>query len=127
VTPNINNSGGVAVNVVQEISDVARTTTSGIDSPTFQQRHLESNLSITDGRTVVLGGLISANRTRGRNGVPLLQNVPLLGHLFSSTNNVDQRTELLVFLTPHVQSAADELGSAPPSDAQMPDLSEPPR
>jgi general secretion pathway protein D len=116
VTPRIGAGGTVTMEVAQEASEVAATTTSGIDSPTIQQRRFQSTVLVADGQTVALGGLIRANRTQGRAGVPFLSAVPLLGAPFRNTNRAERRTELVVFLTPRIlhtpadaQAASDDL------------------
>jgi len=112
VTPRVSANDTVTLEVAQEASEVAATTTSGIDSPTIQQRRFESTVSIDDGQTVALGGLIRANRTRGRAGVPFLSAVPLLGAPFRNTNEAVRRTELVVFLTPRILRAAPDAEAA---------------
>lgn len=102
VTPRINNSGLVTLDVEQEVSDVIETTTSGIDTPTIQQRKVKSTVAVRNGDTAVLGGLIRNSVTDGRSGVPFLKDIPAIGELFSSTNNSKRRTELLIFLKPRV-------------------------
>lgn len=96
VTPRINRSGAV----VLEVSSVATTTTSGIDSPTIRQRRVNSIVSIQDGETVALGGLISDSTNNGGSGIPYLRDVPVLGKLFGTDRRGKGRTELLVFLRP---------------------------
>jgi general secretion pathway protein D len=111
VTPRVRAGGMVELEVAQEVSQVARTTSSGIDSPTIQQRKLSSKLLIPSGQSVALGGLISASRTNGVTGVPLLKDIPLLGQLFRTNSKLVKRTELIVFLTPRIladsQAATD--------------------
>jgi general secretion pathway protein D len=102
VTPRIGNSGTVFLDVSQEVSDVIPTTTSGIDSPTIQQRRLKSTVAIADGTTVALGGFIRRSDSGGNSGLPYLKDLPVIGGLFGSQNNTRDRTELLIFLTPHV-------------------------
>ena len=79
-----------------------QTTTSGIDSPTIQQRRIESSVIVHDGDTVALGGLIENETTRSRDGVPFLSRIPYLGTLFGSRSERLDRTELLVLITPRV-------------------------
>jgi general secretion pathway protein D len=102
VTPRIGNSGIVFLDVSQEVSDVIPTTTSGIDSPTIQQRRLKSTVAIADGTTVALGGFIRRSDSGGNSGLPYLKDIPIIGGLFGEQNNTRDRTELLIFLTPHV-------------------------
>lgn len=100
VTPHINRSGAVVLDVSQEVSSVVNTTTSGIDSPTIQQRKISSIVNVQDGETVALGGLISDTTNRSGQGIPYLRDIPVLGHLFGTETNSKERTELLVFLRP---------------------------
>jgi general secretion pathway protein D len=102
VTPRANQSGRVTIDVAQEVSDVAATTTSGIDSPTIQQRKFNTTVAVADGETIVLGGLIRESTSLSRGGVPFLSRVPGLGGLFGSRNRDQRRTELIVLLTPRV-------------------------
>jgi general secretion pathway protein D len=102
VTPRINSSGMVLLEVSQEVSDVIPTTTSGIDSPTIQQRKIKSTVTVDDGQTIALGGLIRETESRGKSGLPILSRVPFLGAAFGSQDYATRRTELLIFITPRV-------------------------
>jgi general secretion pathway protein D len=108
VIPHVRAGGTVEIDIAQEVSDVARTTSSGIDSPTITQRRIESRLVVPSGGSVALGGLISSSRTVGETGVPILKSVPLFGRLFRSNAEVLDRTELIVFLTPRVLATPRE-------------------
>lgn len=108
VTPRISDNGNVILEVSQEVSDVATTTTSGIDSPTIQRRKIKSTLATRDGATIVMGGLIRETASRGSSGVPVLKDVPVLGKLFSVDSDTGRRTELIVLLVPHVIRDASE-------------------
>ena len=100
VTPKFRGNGMIEIEVSQEVSAVAETTTSGIDSPTITQRQIESTLIVPNGSTAVLGGLISSTRSKAETGVPYLKDVPAIGRLFSATSDTDRRTELVVLLRP---------------------------
>ncbi len=102
VTPRVNEGGLVLMDISQEVSDVARTTTSNLDSPTIQQRKLASSISVNTGETIALGGLIRDRRNDGSSGIPVLKDVPVFGHLFKTTTETTTRTELLVLITPQV-------------------------
>ncbi|MGH6879774.1 MAG: type II secretion system protein GspD, partial [Hypericibacter sp.] len=102
VIPHVNSSGLVTLDITQEVSDVAETKSSGIDSPTIQQRQITSTVAVQTGETVALGGLIRDRHSEGVTGIPLLSDIPLLGNLFKTTSDKDDRTELLILLTPHV-------------------------
>jgi general secretion pathway protein D len=102
VTPRVNANGLVTLEVAQEVSDVVRTTSSDIDAPTIQQRRIESTVAVGTGETIALGGLIRDAQTKSRTGIPVLSSIPVLGALFSTTDNTAGRTELLVMITPRV-------------------------
>jgi len=103
VTPHVGTDGLVTLDVAQEVSGVqSEVTTEGIDSPTFSERAVTSRVSIQDGQTIGLAGLISDSDSHGNQGIPYLKNVPLLGDLFGNQDNQRSRTELLVLITPHV-------------------------
>ncbi|SDB74763.1 general secretion pathway protein D [Belnapia rosea] len=103
ITPRVNSGGLVTLDVMQNVSDVARNiTTPGINSPTFQERSVVSRVVVQDGQTIGLAGLIRDNVNTGNQGIPWLKDIPLLGALASTQNNTRQRTELLIMITPHV-------------------------
>lgn len=108
VTPRVNSSGLVSLEIEQESSDVVATTTSGIDSPTIQQRRINSSIVVQSGHTVALGGLITESRQKTGAGVPLLSRLPLVGALFGDKNSTFDRTELLVLITPRVVRNQEE-------------------
>ncbi len=100
VTPRVNASGVITMEIVQEVNDPEQTTTSGIDSPTINQRRIQTTVAVQSGESIVLGGLIRDRRARGKTGVPGLRNIPVLGWLFGSRNKSAQRSELVVLITP---------------------------
>jgi general secretion pathway protein D len=102
VTPRVNASGNVTLEVKQSVSSVVPTTTSTINSPTFSQRRLTSTISVKSGNSILLGGLIQNEDDRSRSGIPFLSDIPVLGALFGSRNNTARRTELIMFMTPYV-------------------------
>jgi general secretion pathway protein D len=102
VTPRVNSGGLVTLEISQEVSDVASTTSSNIDSPTFNQRLIKTRVAVQNGQTVGMAGLIRDSDTQGNSGIPVLKDIPLLGTLVSSQKNTRERTELLVLITPKV-------------------------
>jgi len=98
VTPRITNGDRIQLEVSQEVSSVAKTVTSGIDSPTINQRKMDSNLIVPEGTVVALGGLISSNDSTVDNGIPGLKSIPVVGKLFKGETNTHDRTELVVLL-----------------------------
>lgn len=109
VTPRVNQSGVVTLDIAQEVSDVARTTTSGINSPTIQQRRLTSTVATRSGQIVALGGLIRERASRGRSGVPLLSQLPVIGAAFGSHTNNASRTELIILIKPTVIRSPEDV------------------
>jgi general secretion pathway protein D len=108
VTPRVNPGGLVTMEVSQEVSTAVPTTTSDLESPTIQQRQIESVVAVQSGDTVALGGLIIDEDSEAVTGVPLLSDIPILGNLFKTTTETNRRVELLVLITPRVvQSRID--------------------
>ncbi len=101
VTPRVNSSGLVSLEVNQEVTDVG-----DIDEATgqraFLRRSIRSSVAVDSGETIVLGGLIRENKANGESGVPVLTRLPLLGMLFGKTISSSSRTELIIMLTPRV-------------------------
>ena len=111
ITPRVNASGFVQLDVSQEVSQVSGTTPTAStqqQSPTISTRRIATTVSVQDGQVVALGGLFSTTRTLGKNGVPLLSRVPILGAAFGTHTDEEKRTELIVLLKPHVVSSPDD-------------------
>ncbi|MFC7050966.1 type II secretion system secretin GspD [Emcibacter nanhaiensis] len=108
VTPRVNSSGMVLIDVEQEVSNVVETLTSGIDAPTIQQRYLASTIAVKSGATIALGGLIQHQISEEESGVPVISKIPLMGNLFKTTGYANKRTELLVLITPRVIGSTRE-------------------
>jgi general secretion pathway protein D len=103
VTPRVNCGGLITLDIVQEVSDVEQAaSTSGINSPTFNERNVSSRVVVQDGQTIGIAGLIRDTITHDNQGIPWLKDIPILGVLAGTQNNVRQRTELLIMITPHV-------------------------
>lgn len=109
VTPRINQDGMVTLDVYQEVSSISSLTTGAINSPNFVTRKAQTTLSVPNGATVIIGGLIQTQINRTRSGVPGLMDLPLLGTLFSTTNLSRQKQELLIMLTPRVVTTPSQL------------------
>lgn len=102
ITPRINESGRVLLDIEQEVSTVQRTTTSGIDSPSFGQRRVKTSVVVNDGEGITLGGLIHDRATDVATQVPVLGDIPIFGKAFQHKDNVIEKTELVIILTPRV-------------------------
>lgn len=102
VTPRVSDSGRMFITIELEVSEVAGTTSSDIDSPTIQQRRLSTRIQVEDGQLVVIGGLIRSSTSIGDTGIPYLSRIPVAGALFRSRDQTQRQTELVMFLRPVV-------------------------
>jgi len=113
VTPHINPEGLVTMLVsptISALTDQTVTVSAGVALPVIQQRAADSYLTVRDGQTVVIGGMMQDQKTSTVNKIPLLGDIPLIGKLLFSYSKTDKtKTELLIFLTPHVASEPDAL------------------
>jgi general secretion pathway protein D len=112
VTPRANATGEVTLDIEQEVSDVATTTTAGLNAPTIDERRVKSTVSVQSGESVALGGLISNSVTKNRSEIPLLGEIPLIGALFRNDDNTTTRTELLVLIEPRIINGSDDAHAA---------------
>jgi general secretion pathway protein D len=109
VTPRVNAGGLVLLDISQEVSDVSNTTTSEINSPTIATRRIATTVAVQDGQVIALGGLFRNSQTFGKNGLPILSRIPVLGSmLFGNTKNMQRRTELIVLIKPRVVRSIDD-------------------
>lgn len=115
VTPHINPEGLVTLLVSPQVTALTSQTVTiqaGVSLPVFDVRSADSYLTVRDGQTVVIGGMMQDQKTASVSKIPLLGDIPLLGKLlFSYTSTDKTKTELLIFLTPHVAMEPDRLKS----------------
>lgn len=109
VTPRINSSGLVNLDITQEFSIPGAINTALSNSPTISRRATKTQVTVQSGETMVLGGLISEKSTDGSGGLPFLSSIPVLGGLFGTTDRLRTKTELIVLITPRV---AQNVGQA---------------
>ena len=102
VTPRVNAGGLVTLEINQEISNASKTTSSSIDSPTIQKRSAQSTVTVQSNETFVLAGLIKEENSSSSDGLPYLSRIPLLGGLFGAQSESENRTELIILITPRV-------------------------
>ena len=101
VIPRVSPNGNVRLDVEQEISQATNATASTL-TPTVSQRKVKSSVSVANGQTVLLAGLIQEKNELDRNGIPLLDQIPKVGDLFSHQTKKVVRTELIIFIRPQV-------------------------
>jgi len=104
VKPVIHAGDRIELEVSQEVSSASSTTTGVSTSPTISTRKIQTKLSLKDGATVLLGGLMSSNQSRNQGGVPLLKDIPGIGQLFRVDSESNGNTELIVLITPYIIS-----------------------
>lgn len=102
VLPRINSNGTVILDVEQEISNVANTASAATLTPTLSQRKIKSSIGVASGQSVLVGGLISETHQRGRRGIPVLEEIPIVGDAFSHNVRTTTRTELIIFIQPQI-------------------------
>jgi general secretion pathway protein D len=112
VTPRVSSSGLVIMDIHQEVSAVTPTTTSTINSPSFDRRRFDSSVAVNDNETIALGGLITNTVSHAKNGIPILADLPLVGPLFGTNDDSVARTELLVLITPRVIRTSTDAAAA---------------
>ena len=111
VTPRVNGSGLVLLDIAQEVSSVnlqAGSGGAGINSPTISTRRITTSVAVQDGEVLALGGLIRNSQTKGRSGLPFLAQIPVLGGLFGKQVVTGGKTELIVLLRPRVIRTIDD-------------------
>ena len=107
VTPHINAGGLVTLDVQVEVSSPGNVANSG-DAPPIDTRSVQTLVSVPSGRTMVMGGLIQEQKGNSANGLPLLDRIPILGGLFGNQTTLNNRTELVLFITPRVVEAESD-------------------
>ena len=116
VTPHISRASEVTLVIEQEVSAVEQNANAGTLTPTISQQKIKSTVVVDNGQTVLLAGLISDQRSQEKSGLPGVVDLPFLGNILSNNTNNATRTELIVFVKPHVihnnvdaQNVAQEL------------------
>ncbi|WP_420434346.1 type II secretion system protein GspD [Hyphobacterium sp.] len=104
VEPRVYSDNRIDLLIEQEVSSALQNPNQNIASPIISSRTLTSELTLQDGQTAVLGGLMENRINNGSTGVPGLQNIPLLGTLFSTQSYTSDRTVLLILVTPYILS-----------------------
>lgn len=109
VTPRVNAGGLVLLDIAQEVSDISQRSIAGISSPIISTRRVATSIAVQDGQVVTLGGLFRDSNSFGKNGLPILSRIPVLGGLlFGNQRNTANRTELLILIKPHVLRTAED-------------------
>lgn len=103
VTPQVTSTDLISIEVKQEISSAMKnTTSSSIDSPEVNQRIVETNMTIANGQTMVIGGLIHEEKNDVLQSLPLINQIPIINRLLGNTDASVSRSEVLVMITGHI-------------------------
>ena len=102
VSPVVYSGSRIDLEISQEVSESQPNTTSDISSPNIFTRRINTALGLKDGGSVLLGGLISTSKSKGYSGVPILSEIPVLGHLFRVEKDTGERTELIMLIVPYI-------------------------
>ncbi len=109
VTPRVNPGGLVYLEVAQEVSKPGAKTEADLSgNRPIERRTLSTEIAVQSGQTILLGGLIQDTNSESKGGVPGLSRIPILGRLFGTTSHSNERTELLILITPRVVTNSEE-------------------
>ena len=108
VTPRVNASGIVTLQINQEVS-TPLPVSGAIQSPSIERRNVSTQITMADGDTAAIGGIMSETDLFGRSRLPVLGKIPFLGGLFGSTSASKEKTELIILITPRVIYDENEL------------------
>jgi general secretion pathway protein D len=112
-TPQVSEGDKVTLKIYEEISAIQSTITAGIDprqvGPTTSKRTAKTTVVVDSKQTVIIGGLFRDDTEATDQKIPCLGDLPLLGKLFSRTQNKAEKTNLVIFLTPHIVRTAEDL------------------
>jgi len=112
VIPHINPDGMVILDVAPEVSallDSRIQVSTGVFAPVFSTRTAQTRVAVENGQTIVIGGLMQDQKQSSVSKVPILGDIPWIGPLFQDRHETKSKTELLIFLTPHVAQRPDQL------------------
>ena len=107
VTPHINSSGLIKMELSQEVSEVG-TKDEDLDAFSFLNRKAETSLVVEDGQTIFIGGLMRSKLDTSGSGIPFLRRIPILGYAFGGTSKKISKTELIFVITPRIFKNREE-------------------
>jgi len=112
VTARVNASGIVTLIINQEVSSPQAAAAGGIQSPSIQKRSVSTQVTVEDGSTIAIGGIMQDNDLYATARVPILGKIPILGAAFGSTSITKTKTELIILMTPRVIYDENEIKDA---------------
>ena len=104
VTPQITPDNRIILDLDVRDDEVGQVIveSGGVNVPAIDTREVTTQVLVNDGQTVVLGGILTTNERNAQTKVPWLGDIPVLGHLFKSTDRTNNKDELLIFVTPKI-------------------------
>ena len=108
----VNPSGIVTMVINQEVSAPIAPEAGGIQSPSFSRRNVSTQVTVQDGDTIAIGGIINETNSQSSAGIPVLHRIPIIGYAFGSKSLARERTELVIFITPRVIYDTNEITEA---------------
>ncbi len=108
IKPTINSEGYLTLSISQNVSNAQANDTSNISSPLIFNRSLQTEVILKSGEMVVLGGLITENKSRDETKIPLLGSIPIVGRLFSTDGDSIDKTELVIMVKPTIISTNED-------------------
>ncbi|ALM81945.1 type II secretion system secretin GspD [Bordetella sp. N] len=111
IRPQISEGGSVKLDIYQEVSSIDATSSTSTSGIVTNKRAIDTSVLIDDGQIIVLGGLLQDSVSTSNSGVPGLSSIPIIGALFRDDSRSREKTNLMVFLRPHVvRSSQDAMG-----------------
>jgi general secretion pathway protein D len=108
IKPHVNEKRLVTLDIENENIAVDQTNFGGTGSASFLKTTTKTSIVVEDGQTLLIGGIIRTDKSKGYRGIPFLSEIPLLGYLFRSTSDALERNELVMMVTPHVVASPKE-------------------
>jgi general secretion pathway protein D len=108
IKPHVSEKRLVTLDIETENIAVDKDAFGSTGSPSFLKTTTKTSVVVQDGQTLLIGGIIRTDRSKGYTGIPFLSQIPLLGYLFRSTSESLERNELVILITPHVIASPEE-------------------
>jgi general secretion pathway protein D len=108
IKPHVNEKRLVTLDIESENIAVDQANFGGTGSASFLKTTAKTSVVVEDGQTLLIGGIIRTDKSKGYTGIPFLSRIPLLGYLFRASSDVLERNELVILVTPHVIASPEE-------------------
>ena len=107
ITPHVIDGKNLKMTIFVQKDDIDTTRKDSLGDPYIIKKQTQTVLIVKDGETIVISGLTKQTKSFTGNGVPWLQDIPILGWAFKSDNKSDEKDEVLIFITPHILQVSD--------------------